>query len=721
MKITPLLTLLLFLLVGCSDTPWNNPYSEHDEGQTIFYSSFSERPKHLDPARSYSSPEYTFIGQIYEPPLQYHFLKRPYELTPLAASGMPTLRYLDQQGEPLSMSASDAEIAFSEYLITIQPNMRYQPHPALARGKDGRYRYHLLDAAFADEIYSLSDFKHTGSREVTAADFVHQIKRIAYPRLHSPIAGLMKEHIVGLADLSKQLDSAYQAKKKSSGEDHPYLDLRQYEMAGLQVVDDHRFTIRINGKSPQFIYWLAMPFFAPMPWEAELFYAQPGFAKRNLSLDWYPIGSGPFMLSVNNPNLRMEMVRNPNFHGESYPAEGMPGDAEKGLLDDAGRALPFIDRAIYSLEKESIPYWNKFLQGYYDNSGVSSDSFDQAVQFDTGGDAELTDEMQQRGIRLSTAVQTSIWFLGFNMRDQMVGGESERARLLRQAISIAVDFEEYVSIFNNGRGVVAQGPIPPGIFGYQSGLKGINPAVYRIENGIAKRRSIDEAKALLEQAGYINGIDPETGKTVLLYYDVAASGPDGKARLNWMRKQFDKLGVQLVIRATDFNRFQEKMIKGTAQVFMAGWNADYPDPENFLFLLHGPQGRVERGGMNAVNYANPEYDKLFEQMKNMHNGPERMAIIDQMVKILRHDAPWSWGFNPKGFSLHHAWYKNATPNLMANNTLKYKRIDSLLREQRRQDWNPPIIWPVWLLLIVLIAAIMPAIYMFRQRERRAAS
>ena len=633
---------------------------------------------------------------------------------------MPALRYLDQQGAPLPQDVAEAEIAFSEYQITIQSNMRYQPHPALARGDDGAHLYHDLDESFTDDLFALSDFDHTGSREVTAADFVHQIKRFAYPRLHSPIAGLMAEHIVGLGDFSKTVDAAYQQKRESSGEDHPYLDLRHYGIAGVQVIDRYRFTIRIKGKYPQFVYWLAMPFFAPMPWEAEVFYTQPGFAKRNISLDWYPIGSGPFMLTENNPNLRMVMARNPNFHGESYPEEGMPEDAANGLLQDAGQPLPFINRAIYSLEKEKIPYWNKFLQGYYDNSGISSDSFDQAVQFGSGGDAGLTDEMEQRGIRLNTAVQTSIFFMGFNMRDAMIGGDDERARLLRQAISIAVDFEEYISIFNNGRGVVAQGPIPPGIFGHRPGLKGINKTVYRIENGQAKRRSLDEAKQLLQQAGYANGIDPETGKPLLLNYDAVASGPDDKARLNWMRKQFDKLDIQLVIRTTDYNRFQEKMIKGTGQIFMWGWNADYPDPENFLFLLYGPQGRVDNGGMNSVNYNNPEYDRLFEQMKNMQNGPERQAIIDRMIEILRQDAPWSWGFNPKGFSLHHAWYKNAKPNLMANNTLKYKRIDPELREQRRQAWNPPITWPAWLLLILLIGSIIPAIHMFRQRERSAA-
>ena len=77
--------LLAVLVSACSGNPWNNPYPAADAGKNILYSAFAERPKHLDPVQSYSSNEILFTAQIYEPPLQYHYLKRPYELIPLAA------------------------------------------------------------------------------------------------------------------------------------------------------------------------------------------------------------------------------------------------------------------------------------------------------------------------------------------------------------------------------------------------------------------------------------------------------------------------------------------------------------------------------------------------------------------------------------------------------------------------------------------------------------
>jgi oligopeptide transport system substrate-binding protein len=409
------------------------------------------------------------------------------------------------------------------------------------------------------------------------------------------------------------------------------------------------------------------------------------------------------------------MIKNPNFHGERYPSSGEPDDAAAGLLADANKPLPFIEKAVYSLEKENIPAWNKFLQGYYDISGISSDSFDQAISFSAQGEVGLSEEMQNRGIELVTGVGTSTYYMGFNMLDPVVGGLSEDKRKLRQAISIAIDYEEFISIFLNGRGIPAQGPIPPGIFGYQDGEKGINPYVYDWVNGKPQRKSIEYAKKLLAEAGYPDGREEKTGKPLTIFFDTTATGPDDKARMDWFRKQFQKLNIQLVVRGTDYNRFQDKMLKATAQFFQWGWNADYPDPENFLFLLYGPNIKKDKNGENAANYENKTFDHLFEQVKNMSNGPQRQQIINEMVDIARKDSPWVWGLHPKQFTLYHSWYHNVKPNLMANNTLKYKKIDPQARAKFRRKWNQPVIWPIISIVVLLVVAVIPAVNSYRAK------
>jgi oligopeptide transport system substrate-binding protein len=178
--------------------------------------------------------------------------------------------------------------------------------------------------------------------------------------------------------------------------------------------------------------------------------------------------------------------------------------------------------------------------------------------------------------------------------------------------------------------------------------------------------------------------------------------------------------VQLAIRATDWNRFQDKIRKGNIQLYILGWNADYPDPENFLFLLHGPQGKVKTAGENASNYVNAEFDRLFERMKSMPNGPERQAVIDRMVEVARHDAPWVWSLFPKDFALHHAWTYNRKPHPIANNGLKYQRIDPALREKMRREWNQPVLWPVALGAGLLVLSLVPAVTTYRRRERQTA-
>jgi ABC-type transport system substrate-binding protein len=705
--------LFVLLLAGCDISAVNSPYPAAESEKTVRYSSFMLRPKHLDPARSYSANESLITAQIYEPPFQYHYLKRPYTLEPLTAASMPEVELLDKNGEVLTAAQQTPDnVAFSRYTITIRPGIAYQPHPAFAQDKSGHWLYHDIDETTSRHITSIMDFPQLATRELKAADYVYQIKRLAHPEVHSPILGLMSEHIVGLGDFADAL-----GKMRQQGQ---AIDLRELQISGVKVIDDHRYQITVYEQYPQLKYWLAMPFFAPIPWEADVFYQQTLLIDKNITLDWYPVGTGAYYMTENDPNRRMVMLKNPNYHGEIYPSEGTSGDAAAGLLDDAGLPMPFIDKIIYTLEKESTSYWGKFIQGYYDVSGLTSDSFEQAIQVSSAGSFGLSEDMMKKGIDLQSAVGTTTHYIGFNMLDSVVGGNSERARKLRQAIAIAIDQEEFVSIFFNGRGIPAQGPIPPGIFGYREGKDGLDPYVYEWRDNAVRTKPIEYAQNLLVEAGYPNGRDAETGQPLVLYFDISAVGPDAKSQLDWMRKQFQKLNIQLVIRSTDYNRFQDKMRRGQTQIFKVGWSADYPDPENFLFLLYGPNAKAIHNGENSANYQNTEFDKLFEQMRVMPDDAERQKIIDEMVSIVRHDAPWVWGFHPKELTLFHAWNKNIKPNLMANNTLKYHRIDPLLRDQLRAKWNKPTIWPLTLLLLFIFLAMLPAVIIYRRKKYQQA-
>jgi oligopeptide transport system substrate-binding protein len=678
-----MILLLSLSLVGCEENPWNDPYPNEKKTSHTLYSAFTVHPQHLDPAQSYSEAEWVFIGQIYEAPLQYNYLKRPYTLEPLTAVDLPEVQYFSQKGEKLADNALPENIAYSEYVIHLKPGIYYQKHPAFAKDEQGDFLYHDLNPSQIQQYQTLTDFKQWETRELIAEDYVYQIKRMADPSLSSPIFGLMSRYIVGLQSLRDQLNTEVTKQLQPRA-----IDLRNYSLLGVEAIDRYRYRIRVSGKYPQLRFWLATLFFVPMPWEAVQFYAQPGLAEHNISLDWYPVGTGPYVLSENNPERRMVLEKNPLYRREYYPT----------TKNTVGETLPMVDKILFSLERESIPYWAKFLQGYYDSAGVSSDNFNSAIQLNAAGNEELSPALKKLEVTLQTSVSPGVWYWGFNFLDSVVGGSSEKAKKLRQAIALCFDIEEFIAIFLNGRGIVASGPIPSDIIGFEVQTP-------------AENSNLEKAKKLLKEAGYESGLT--------LYFDTEANGsPDEIATQAWLKKQLEKIGITLVIRGTTFNRFVEKLRTGTAQLFFFGWSADYPDPENFLFLFYGPNKNVLEGGPNVSNYQNKAYDMLYEKMREMDNGPARLKLIQEMDAILKADKVWIGGFYPLAYSLQHQWLEPRKPSGLINNTLKYVKLYPELRAKKQQLWNEPYRWPLLVLLGLAFVGIWGGKHWYKKRQQQ---
>lgn len=723
---------------GCGVS--NAPQPKELLAENVFFTSFQERPKYLDPVSSYSNDESIYTYAIYEPLFQYHYLKRPYVLEGRTATEVPTPKYLDKNGNPLPDDAPSEQIATSVYTVHIKPGIKFQPHPAFARDAQGNPLYLDLKPEQIADKFTIHDFAlegaATSTRELTADDYVYQIKRIASPyvssqyvSMPSPMYSLMSQYIVGLRDLGERLRAerkAALAARPARDQYLPWRDLRELPFDGARAVDAHTLEVRVNGKYPQFKYWLAMPFFAPIPWEADKFYAQRGMAANGLQFNSWPVGTGAFMLWSQSPN-RYVLKRNPNYRGEPYPCEGMPGDRERGLLDDCGKPLPFLDQIVFSLEKEKQPEEAKFLQGYYDAPRV--ERLDTAFPLlkevmDRSGRYEM---IRDHGIQLVNTLEPNNWYMGFNWLDPVVGKgntpeEQEKHRKLRQAISIATDWEEHYTVFFDtyGPAQTAMGPVPPGLFGYREGEAGINPITHVWKNGRAERRPLEEAKKLLAEAGYPDGRDEKTGRPLVLYYDSNGVGPAYQARLDWQVKQMNKLNVQLEIRSADYNRFQDRMRKGHAQIYFWGWLADYPDAENFLFLLYGPQAKTKYDGENNSNFEDPEYDRLYNRMKDLPDGPERQATIDKMVDLVRHEAVWMFGLYPGSTGLYQSWVGNAKPTIIIRNHIQYVKVDAKQRVQKIAEWNRSQWWPIGVGIGLLLLLAWPAWRIWRHRENATA-
>jgi oligopeptide transport system substrate-binding protein len=661
----------LVVAMGIAVACGNNPYPDVDATRKVLYSAFSEPPKTLDPQVAYSTTDHVITGAVYDKLLEYHFLDRPYRLIPGLARDVPTAEPRD-----------DGRVA---YHFRLREDLAYADDPCFALGAPGRT-----------------------SRQVVADDVAFSLMRIADPLVESPV-GSTFARIVGFEDFAARLVKLRERPGFASRH-----AVEQYAAAGgiegVRVVGPTDLEIVLSEPYPQILYWFAMEFTTPVPWEAIAYY--DGNDGRELFSE-HPVGTGTFRLAVYEKRSRMVLERNASWYGARhpewqapgavYPRSGEPGDAERGFLDPTyvGKPLPFLERVEFRLDKEDVPAFTKFLQGYYDASGIIEESFDRVVK-----EGALSQDMASLGMRLDKTVEPAVYYLGFNMEDAVVGKPAgDRGRLLRQAMSLVIDTKAFTRIFQNGRGIPAESPLPPGLFGYDPDYR--NPF---------RQVDLERAKALLRSAGYPDGIDPKTGKPLHLTFDTQDTSARGRLRYQFFCDAWRQLGIDVEIAATTYNQFQDKVRRGAYQLFMWGWVADYPDPENFLFLLWSQMARSQ-GGPNTANFADPEYDRLFLEMRARPDDERRLALIHDLRTIVERERPWIELFYPERYVLVQGWMHNVKPLGMSVSTLKYEDVDPALRRSRQEAWNHPVLWPAYVAVVLVGIVLAPGLVSLRRRRR----
>jgi len=649
----------------------NDPYPAADSAAKVLYRPFSEAPKTLDPAIAYTTTAHDINGLVNVSLLEYHYLKRPYALAPGLARAVPVA---ERRGEQIV------------YRFELFPDLLFQDDPCFAAHHGGAM-----------------------TRPVTARDVEFELMRVADPEVNSPALEPFA-HVADFLEFRARLSTLRAADPALAA--LPVADQyrRAGRIAGVAVRSDSVLEITLAEPYPQILFWFTMPFTAPMPWEAVAYYDGQGGRPH---LADHPVGAGPYRVVEYDKQSRIVLEQNPNWHGRRHPEWKAPGTVfpvdvppeDLGTIappEVRGASLPFIERVELRREKERIPAFNKFLQGYYDASGIVKESFDKVVQND-----RLSPEMSERGIALRKSVEPAIYYLGFNMDDRVLGAPGGvRARKLRQAMSLAIDSEEYLRLFLNGRGVPAQSLLPPGIFGHEPEYR--NP--YRAVD-------LERARRLLVEAGYPGGIDPATRAPLRLTFDTGDTSADGRLHYTYYVNSWRRIGLDVALEATNYNRFQEKMREGGFQIFSWGWVADYPDPENFLFLLWSKMSRKANNGPNTANYSDPEYDAQFLRVKSMENGPERLALIREMRARVDADCPWIPLFYPEQYSLYHGWLKNVKPMGLSVPLAKYYDLDPAERRAQRRAWNRPVLWPAFAVVALLLAVLAPGIVtFFRERQ-----
>lgn len=474
-------------------------------------------------------------------------------------------------------------------------------------------------------------------RELVAEDFVYALKRLADIKNLSPRFFSIEGRIAGLDEYRAE------SGKRRVSYDEP--------VEGLKALDRYTIQIKLKEPFPQLVYALTQSETFPVAREAVEYYG-----KEFLN---HPVADGPFRLADWRwRNYAIEFVRNPTYHGDTYPTRGAPGDREKGLLDDAGKPIPFLDKVTQYVIADDSTEWLMFLSGKLAVSGISRQNFDAVVT----PAKELTDDLKKRGIWLDKSPRLATFYVGFNMEDPVVGSNKK----LRHALAYAVNLEDWVRFYNN-RQLAAKGVLPPGVPGNGYDL----PAPFPFD--------LDRARQLLAEAGYPGGFDPKTGRRLTLTIELpTAADAEERQSADLLASFWEKIGVDMRPSYNNWPEFLKKLERKQCQLYRVGWVVDAPDAYYFFLLFYS---KNVSPGPNNSNYVSAEFDRMFEQARVMDDSPERTVLYRKMEARVVEDCSAIFLTHPLSYGLFPPWLKNFKYHDRPYSNVKFYRVDPALMQR----------------------------------------
>jgi len=502
-------------------------------------------------------------------------------------------------------------------------------------------------------IYFADDPAFGGKRrELTAADAAYAIKRLRDPRNRAPYAWLFLNNLTGLDELH---DEALKSGKFDY--DRP--------IAGIEVVD--RYTLRLRLKDPDFtfLYRLTLPQTAPVAREVITAYGEDTMS--------HPVGTGPFRLAEWTRRQKIVLVRNPGYRGlvldTTYADPNLP-EHRQVIAELQGKTLPQLDRIeIYPMDTDQ-PRFLSFMSGAHDLIQELPVSFiGEAVPA-----GNLAPALAAAGVRKQQVVDTSVWYAQFNMEDPVVGGYTPERVALRRAIAFAFDRDQAIAVLEKGQGAPAYGPIPPGVVGY-------DPAFVTDQMDYDPARAV----ALLDMYGWIDADgdgwrdQPDGAPLTIDYMGTAGSATRHYAGM-WERS-LRRVGIRLQARAVQFSDQLRDRKAGKYMMAAGAWTADWPDGQNFLALLYGPNAP----DLNDTRFRLPAYDRLYERSLQMPDSPERDLLYREMTRLMLVYAPWRLLTYRKWTHLNYPWVLGYMKHPMYQTRLLYLDVDPVARRRAQAN------------------------------------
>jgi oligopeptide transport system substrate-binding protein len=464
-------------------------------------------------------------------------------------------------------------------------------------------------------------------REVKAQDFLNEIKRLAFQGTRSQGFWLVDGKIKGINEWRNKVGTN--------------LDLFFKEnIQGLSAPDDHTLVIELIRPYPQLLWGMAMTFTSPVPQEA---------IRGTLNdLRQTFVGTGPFIITNYNPSQEVILKKNESYLSSHYPAQGDRYAHENGLLKDAGARLPFVKNVRFRVIEETQTEWLNFMAKKIDLVNLMKDQYPLALT----SQGELRAEILKEKIQLQASPTLIYWWMSFNMKDPILGKNLN----LRKAIAHGVNIAKYIEIFTYNIAQKANSIYPPGIAGYSP------------STDLPYKYDLALAKDYLAKAGYPNGVGLQK-----LIYDVRGTDTRKRQMGEFVQQELRNLGIEVEVRLNTFPTFLEKSRAGELQFWQGGWVLDYPDAENVLQLLissHLPPGP------NSSQYSNPEYDKMFNQLRELEDGDRKFQFMKKMEDIINRDLPWVMQYYSRNYVLYHDHLKNFRYSDIIYNNIKYLKVSN---------------------------------------------
>ena len=347
-------------------------------------------------------------------------------------------------------------------------------------------------------------------------------------------------------------------------------------------------------------------------------------------------GTGPYELTYWRKNHEMVFV-----------------GKEKG----EGRKEKGFDTVRYLVVDDASTQWLMFLKGELDFLGeISRDNFDSIVN----ADGSIDPALEKAGVTLHSIPTMEVLHLGINMKDPVLGPN----RKLRQALNAAFDYPAWEK-FYNGRIIPCPTPVPPGVDG-------------RLERPFPYAFDLAKAKRLLAEAGYPGGIDPKTGRRLVLTLSIGRASQESREAGELTAAFYERIGVKLEQSFMTWDAFLKAVNEGRVQMFRMGWVGDYPDAQNFLQLFYS---KNVSPGPNHAFYANPEFDREYDAALDAKTAEERNQHWARCQEIVQEDCPWVFTHINKAYSLVRPTVKNYKPTDFPYGVEKHYRAGN--REEGR--------------------------------------